>query len=133
MYTYASDLTYYDTDLAHIPPLTRQEEARLVQHLRLARNQPLASSPYATQARQRLIEGSLRLVYFHALKYRRLSTRSSLDDLIQEGNLALVQATERCPYRDQTFSGYASQAIEWALKTLWVREQSLSISTGAVY
>jgi RNA polymerase sporulation-specific sigma factor len=133
MYTYTSDPTYYDTDLAHIPPLTRQEEARLVQHLRLAHNQPLASSPYATRARQRLIEGNLRLVYFHALKYRRLSTRSSLDDLIQEGNLPLVQATERCPYRDRTFSGYASQAIEWALKTLWVREQSLSISTGAFY
>jgi RNA polymerase sigma factor (sigma-70 family) len=105
-----SDLVYYRADLRRIAPLTREEEALLVGQLRLAR-QGLLPAQLARQARQRLVEGNQSLVVFLARKYHASFRRLDLEDLIQEGNLALVQATERCPYRGETFSGYASLAI----------------------
>ncbi len=105
-----SDLVYYRADLRRIAPLTREEEALLVGQLRLAR-QGLLPAQLARQARQRLVEGNQSLVIYLARKYHASFRRLDLEDLIQEGNLALVQATERCPYRGETFSGYASLAI----------------------
>ena len=105
-----SDLTYYRADLRRIAPLTREEEALLVGQLRLAR-QGLLPAQLTRQARQRLVEGNQPLVVYLARRYHASFRRLDLEDLIQEGNLALLQATERCPYRGETFSGYASLAI----------------------
>jgi len=105
-----SDLVYYRADLRRIAPLTREEESLLVGQLRLAR-QGLLPAQLARRARQRLVEGNQPLVVYLARKYHASFRRLDLEDLIQEGNLALVQATERCPYRGETFSGYASLAI----------------------
>lgn len=104
------DLPYYRADLARIAPLTREEEATLVEHLRLARRGALTTHE-VTQARHRLVEGNQSLVLFLALKCHTGFQRVGLEDLIQEGNLALLEAAEQCPYRGETFSGYASLAI----------------------
>src|SRR5258708_21287887 len=105
-----SDLVYYRADLRRIAPLTREEEAMLVGQLRLAR-QGLLPAQLARQARQRLVEGNQPLVVYLARKYHASFRRLDLEDLIQEGNLAPVQATQRCPYRWEAFSGYASLEI----------------------
>ncbi len=104
------DLTYYRADLAQIAPLSREEEVGLVGNLRLARTGALPVSQ-GTQARHRLVEGNQYLVVFLALRVHRHFRRQGLEDLIQEANLSLLEATEQCPYRTETFSGYASLAI----------------------
>ncbi len=60
------------------------------------------------QAAYRLVTSNLRLVVKIALEYNRYWTRSLLD-LIQEGNIGLLQAVKKFdPYRGIKFSYYAS-------------------------
>lgn len=66
------------------------------------------------QAKQALIANNLRLVFFVAKKHAYLGAQFL--DLIQEGNIGLIQAIERFDYRwGYAFSSYASIWIKHAI------------------
>src|ERR687895_49410 len=67
------------------------------------------------RARQRLIEKNLRLVVSVAKKYRGMGL--PFEDLIQEGNIGLMKATEKFdPDRGWRFSTYATWWIRQAVQ-----------------
>ena len=129
MSTYSSPraFTYYRADLAGIAPLSRAEEATLIERLRTAREQGLPSET-TTATKQRLVEGMQRLVIFLARKQAPRFVRQDLEDLMQEASLALVEATERCTFLRESFSGYASYVIRRAFTTARTQEFPVSIS-----
>ncbi len=126
------DLAYYRTDLARIAPLSREEEAGLVGLLRLARTDTLPA-PLATAARHRLVEGNQYLVVFLALRVHTHFRRQGLEDLIQEASLSLLEATEQCPYRTETFSGYASLAIRRGFARACCHDLPVSVSLDILH
>jgi DNA-directed RNA polymerase sigma subunit (sigma70/sigma32) len=92
----------YLTELSGFPLLTAEEELRLAK----------AADAGDVRAKRALIESNLRLVVSIADKYQDPGLR--LVDLIQEGNLGLLQAVDRYDWRrDTPFSAYA---------TWWIRD-----------
>lgn len=68
------------------------------------------------QLRNRLIESNLRLVYLVASKFR--NTGIAFEDLIQEGNMGLIKASDRFNFATgNRFSTYAVFCIQNVLKT----------------
>jgi RNA polymerase primary sigma factor len=93
-------LTTYLAGLRRRPLLSRSEELRLA---RLAARGDRA-------ARSALVEANLRLVVSIARRYR--DHGLDLLDLVQEGNLGLIEAAERYDWRrDVRFATYATWAI----------------------
>ena len=91
-------LAAYMAETRRYPLLTPQEEhdlaVRLVEH-------------GDTAAARRLIEANLRLVVKIAYEYRR--AHKNLLDLVQEGNIGLIQAVSKFdPYRGVKLSSYAA-------------------------
>ena len=99
-----STLSLYLRELSKIPLLSSEEEqscARLA-----AQGDP--------KARQRLIQANLRFVILVAKRYRKRGV--PLDDLINEGNIGLIQAAERFdPERGIRFVSYAIWWIRQAI------------------
>ena len=102
-------LALYLKEIAKRPLLTPGEEKRLA----------LSCSEGSTVARDKLIESNLRLVVSIAKQY--LGKGMDLLDLIQEGTLGLMKATEKYDYTKGKLSTYATwwirQAITRALAT----------------
>ncbi len=121
----------YLHDLHDLPLLAREDEKQLIARLHTGRQaaQRLASEPELSpsertalartvaegeQARDELVAAHLRLVVRIARQYT--SRGVSLLDLIQEGNLALLQAAEHFdPAHDVRFATYASWWIRHAI------------------
>jgi RNA polymerase primary sigma factor len=98
----AEALTLFFSRLERIPLLTKQEETDLARRVERG---DLA-------AKERMIEANLRLVAFHAKKFR--GNSMPLLELIQEGTFGLVRAVEKFDYRKgYKFSTYA---------TWWIRQ-----------
>ena len=94
-------LARYFSEVGKYPLLTREEELELAQRVHGA-NDP--------EAAQKLVLSNLRLVVKIALEYRRVWT--NLLDLIQEGNVGLLQGVRRFdPNRGVKLSSYASYWI----------------------
>ncbi|MEE9217503.1 MAG: RNA polymerase factor sigma-32 [Acidobacteriota bacterium] len=88
----------YLAEIRRFPLLTPAEEHRLAVRWRRDRDR---------NAAYRMATANLRLVVHIAMDFRR--TALSLMDLIQEGNIGLMQAVQRFdPFRQVRFSAYAS-------------------------
>ena len=89
---------HYLRQVTRYPRLTREEELELATRYRKYGD---------TEAAYRLVTGNLRLVVHIAFEYRR--TFLNLLDLIQEGNIGLMQAAKKFdPLRGVPFSSYAA-------------------------
>ncbi len=94
-------LTRYMAQLRDYPPITRDEERDLA--LRWVQTRD-------ADAGRRLVLANLRLVVKIAMEYRRAWTNTL--DLIQEGNVGLLQAVQRFdPYQEVKLSTYAAYWI----------------------
>ena len=95
-------LALFLRDIRHHPLLTREEEVELAKRIEQG----------DLQAKERMINSNLRLVVSIAKKYQ--GHELCLIDLIQEGVLGLIRATEKFDHRKgYKFSTYA---------TFWVRQ-----------
>jgi len=111
-----------DDDSAAPPPATRGSLAKrdpMAVYMRETRRYPLLTPDEEhalatrlvehgdTQAARKLIEANLRLVVKIAYEYRR--AHKNLLDLVQEGNIGLIQAVSKFdPYRGVKLSSYAA-------------------------
>jgi len=99
--------TYLD-EIGRYPRLSRSEEAELAESIRTG------TPPRAAQARRRLIESHLQLVVGVARAYE--GSGLSMLDLLQEGNLGLLDAAERFdPTRGYRFATLATSCIRQAI------------------
>src|ERR1051326_7168960 len=124
----SDDLSPYFVDLDMLPRLSAQEEDTILVRLRLSA-QGLLSPEQARAAKQRLIEGCLFRVIRLAKEQQPFFHRFSLADLIQEGNLALLQAVEDFDFTNPqgNFFAYATACMRNALTRLLPRDGLLSI------
>ena len=94
-------LSHYMAELAQHPPISREEEHALAVRWREEGD---------LEAARLLVLANLRLVVKIAMEYRRAWT--STLDLIQEGNLGLMQAVQRFdPYQNVKLSSYGAYWI----------------------
>lgn len=99
-----SSLKLYLREMGNIPILSREEEQELV----------TAMMEGSLEARNQLVEANLRLVVSMANHYNGLGL--TFQDLIQEGNIGLMRATEKYdPTRGYRFSTYAVCWIKQAM------------------
>lgn len=92
-------LQHYLAEISNYPLLTREEELTLTQSYYETGDSRIAS---------RLVTSNLRLVVKIALDFQKFWMQNFLD-LIQEGNLGLMQAVKKFdPYKGVKFSYYAS-------------------------
>jgi len=97
-------LSIYLRELRKIPLLNGEEEQSFARR----------AAAGDTRARRRLIEANLRFVVMVARRYRRCGV--PLEDLIDEGNIGLIQAAERFdPERGVHFTSYAVWWIRQAI------------------
>jgi RNA polymerase sigma factor (sigma-70 family) len=93
-------LDQYVREVKRIPKLTREEEAELIERVERGKAERVKPSPAARvlaearQAHDRLIEGYQWLVIYIACKYQRRCRSMDLMDLVQEGNVGLMEAIE---------------------------------------
>jgi len=106
----ASDKGFEDDLASYITRLTRTKLLTAVEERSLARR--VQAGDYA--AKEKLIEANMRLVVSIAKNY--LSSGIPLEDLIQEGAIGLMTATERFnPTMGYRFSTYATQWIRQSI------------------
>jgi RNA polymerase primary sigma factor len=92
------------TEIGRTPLLTAAEEVELAKRVERGDR----------AARRRMIEANLRLVVHLAKRFQREDSGMTLLDLIQEGTIGLIRATEKYDWRrGLRFSTYAS---------LWIRQ-----------
>lgn len=127
-FTTYDELQSYFADLSILPRLSAQQEETLPCRLRLAQ-QGLLSPEQARSAKHRLIKGCLYRVIRLAKEQQPLFHRFSLADLIQEGNLGLLQAVEDFDFTDPqgNFFAYATACIRNAITRALPRDGLLSI------
>ncbi len=114
-------LGQYLKETHRYPLLSREREQKIARAFqkserRLEKNGPASDLRTARKvldrSRQQMIESNLRLVVSIAKRYKNMGLE--LSDLVQEGNIGLMQAVERFdPRRNLKFSTYA---------TWWVRQ-----------
>lgn len=100
-----NSLSVYLKEVSKIPLLTPEEEAALAYRIKNYSDE---------EARRVMIESNLRLVISFSKKF--LGLGLSFQDLIQEGNLGLIEAVQKFdPDRGCRFATYASWWIRQAL------------------
>jgi RNA polymerase primary sigma factor len=93
--------------LKSLPLLTQEEETELGKVMLEGDEQA------KVEAKEKLFKGNLRLVAWVARRYREFGV--PLIDLIQEGNMALVQIIENFDWRLGRFAAYAFPTINYAI------------------
>ncbi|MDH7493995.1 MAG: RNA polymerase sigma factor RpoD/SigA [Candidatus Saccharicenans sp.] len=103
-YLESRNIKLYLEEISKIPPITEEEEKELGRKIK-------QGDP---EAIKRLVEGNLRFVVSYVKKYQGMGL--SLLDLINEGNLGLVEAAQRFdPDRNVKFISYAVWWIRQAI------------------
>lgn len=103
-YLESKNLQLYLEEISKIPPISEEEEKQLGRRLKKGDREVL----------QRLVEGNLRFVVSYVKRYQGMGL--SLLDLINEGNLGLVEAAQRFdPDRNVKFISYAVWWIRQAI------------------
>ncbi len=103
-YLESRNLKLYLEEISKITPITEEEEKELAR--RIKKGDP--------EAIKRLVEGNLRFVVSYVKKYQGMGL--SLLDLINEGNLGLLEAAQRFdPDRNVKFISYAVWWIRQAV------------------
>lgn len=103
-YLESRNIKLYLEEISRIPPITEEEEKELGE--RLKKGDP--------EALRRLVEGNLRFVVSYVKRYQGMGL--TLLDLINEGNLGLVEAAQRFdPDRNVKFISYAVWWIRQAI------------------
>ncbi len=126
------DLAYYYADTKRIPRLSKEEEQGLIASLAAATAQPLPMQQI-TRVKQRLIEGHLGLATCIAIDLCPRSRRAQLfPDLVQEANLALVQATNRFDWRSGgNFTAYLAAWMRGKVKKALSDDRLIKIDASA--
>ncbi len=126
----------YLREVNAIPQLTEMEETQLllhIEHMKQCSDSRVIQQ--ARQARDRLIEGYQSLVIGIAKRYVRLCRELELLDLVQEGNLGLLQAIEKydCRLEQASFRTWAFSWVRGMMFTcLWRYEGALRLPLNAV-
>ncbi|MDI6697983.1 MAG: RNA polymerase sigma factor RpoD/SigA [Candidatus Saccharicenans sp.] len=103
-YLESRNLKLYLEEISKIPPISEEEEKQLGRRLKKGDREAL----------RRLAEGNLRFVVSYVKRYQGMGL--SLLDLINEGNLGLVEAAQRFdPDRNVKFISYAVWWIRQAI------------------
>jgi len=113
-------LKRYLLEISRFAPLTREEEHRLA---------VLYQKTGDRDAAYRLVTSNLRLVYKIAMIYNKVY--SNLMDLVQEGNIGLIQAVKRFdPFRGTRLPTYASWWIKaYIIKFLLDNSRMVKVGT----
>ncbi|RYX81005.1 sigma-70 family RNA polymerase sigma factor [bacterium] len=120
-------LKVYLTRMGQIPRLDAEEERELA--LEARSNDP----EVALDAKNRLVESNLRLVV-HLAKSAATRTTLSITDLLQEGNIGLLDAVER--YRadsNKTFGAYATWWVRRAMNRAIQEHSRVLRLSGELY
>jgi RNA polymerase sigma factor (sigma-70 family) len=132
----------YLNQIGRIPLLTPAEEIELGNSIQ--RMMPLVGKAELTKeeqkvirigerAKKRMVQGNLRLVISVASKYSRMTSRLSMQDLIQEGNIGLIRAVEMFdPSRGYKFSTYAYWWIrQGIMRATQTQDRMIKLPSGA--
>jgi len=138
----SSAISDYLNQIGKIPLLTAAEEIELGNAIQ--QMMPLVGKPDLTKeeqriirigerAKRRMIQGNLRLVIRVAGKYSKLTTRITMQDLIQEGNIGLIRAAEMFdPSRGYKFSTYAYWWIKQGImRASQMQDRIIKLPSGA--
>ena len=115
--TSKADLDQYCREIKCFPRLAGDQEMRSLGTRIVAAQEQRLPAEQALLAKHRLVEAHLGLVLSLAYHYAPWFDRLDLMDLIQEGNLALLTAANRCDYRDPSkhFTPYATAYVREVL------------------
>ncbi len=125
------DLRYYYADTKRLPRLSKEEEYTLIASL-AAPTSPSLSAQQMAQVKQRLIEGHLGLATCIAADLCPRRCRDLYPDLVQEANLALIQATNRCDYSSSgNFTAYVAAWMRGRVKQALADDSLIKIGYDA--
>ncbi|NBN87501.1 sigma-70 family RNA polymerase sigma factor [bacterium] len=132
----------YLNQIGKIPLLTAAEEIELGHAIQkmiaVQTDQPSKEEQrilrIGRRAKDRMIKGNLRLVVGVAKKYRHMTNRLTMHDLVQEGNIGLIRAVELFdPARGYKFSTYAYWWIrQGIMRSIQVQDRMIKLPTGAM-
>lgn len=132
----------YLNQIGKIPLLTAAEEIELghaIQRMIAIQTDEPTKEEQRTlrigkRAKDRMIKGNLRLVVGVAKKYKHLTNRLTMHDLVQEGNIGLIRAVELFdPARGYKFSTYAYWWIRQAImRSIQINDRMIKLPTGAM-
>ena len=129
----------YLNSIGQIPLLTHEEELTLARSVHVWLENRSSDSPCPRIARRgkraqdRMVKGNLRLVVSTSRQFFGRGQSLTMLDLIQEGNIGLIKATERFdPARGYKFSTYASFWIRAGiLRSLAQNDRIVRLPTAA--
>ena len=125
------DMAYYYRDTKRLPRLSKEEERQLVASL-AAPTPPSLPAQQMTHIKQRLIEGHLGLATCIAADLCPRRCRDLYADLVQEANLALIQATNRFDYsRGGNFTAYVAAWMRGRVKQALADDSLIKIDYDA--
>ena len=139
----ADPLRDYLNEIGKIPLLTGAEEIELGHAIKRMTEIRDNDNPTKQQqriikigkrAKERMIKGNLRLVVGVAKKYKHMTNRLTMHDLVQEGNIGLIRAVELFdPERGYKFSTYAYWWIrQGIMRAIQTYDRIIKLPSGAI-
>ncbi len=124
-----NDMAYYYADHKRLPRLSKEEERALLASLATPTSLP---AQQIAHSKQRLIEGHLGLATSIVIDLCPRRCRDLYPDLVQEANLALIQATNRCDYtKSGNFTAYVAAWMRWRVKGALADDSLIKIDADA--